>query len=66
MTKEDVIRELTEEFRVNDGLRRRLGIEDGMEVTPITAQADDGDPVGLSWADKEGTDVALQVFTSGE
>lgn len=65
MRKEQIVQELAEEFRSNDGLRRRLGIEPGMEVTPI-ALVKGGDSVGLSWADKEGTDVALQVFTSDD
>lgn len=65
MDKQGIIRILAEEFRTNDGLRRQLGIEEGMEVTPISATGE-GEPVGLSWGDKEGTDVAIQVFTSGD
>lgn len=65
MTREQALKELAEEFRVNSHLRHRMGIQDGMEVTLISELAE-GDPVGVAWQDKDGIDFALQLHSSGD
>ena len=65
MLKDQIIKELVEEFRVNSRLRHRLGIEDGASAEGMPQQ-DGGPDVAIGWMDREGEDVILQVFTRTE